>query len=154
MAGSDPQALWDAVDRYFNTALIPRDPALDAALERSRAAGLPAIAVAENQGRLLNLLATLIGAWRILEVGTLGGYSAIWLARALPADGRLVSLEIDPTHTEVARANLAAAGLSDRPRFGSAARSTSCRRCKARRPSTSPSSTRTSRPIPTTSPSP
>ena len=114
MAGSDPQALWDAVDRYFNTALIPRDPALDAALERSRAAGLPAIAVAENQGRLLNLLATLIGARRILEVGTLGGYSAIWLARALPADGRLVSLEIDPTHTEVARANLAAAGLSDR----------------------------------------
>ncbi len=114
MASSDSRALWDAVDGYFNTALIPRDPALQGALERSREAGLPSIAVAENQGRLLNLLASLMGARRILEVGTLGGYSAIWLARALPADGRLVSLEIDPRHAEVARANLAAAGLADR----------------------------------------
>jgi predicted O-methyltransferase YrrM len=110
-ASQDP---WDAVDHYFNAALIPTDPALDAALERSAAAGLPAIAVAANQGKLLHLLAKLIGARRLLEVGTLGGYSAIWLARALPKDGRLVSLEIDPKHAEVARANLAAAGLSDR----------------------------------------
>ncbi len=110
----DRQGLWDAVDGYFNAALIPPDPALDGALERSRAAGLPAIAVAANQGRLLNLLASLIGARRILEVGTLGGYSAIWLARALPADGRLVTLEIDPRHAEVAMGNLAAAGLADR----------------------------------------
>ena len=109
-----PQDLWSAVDRYFNTALIPRDAALEQALDRSRAAGLPPIAVAENQGRLLNLLAALTGAKRILEVGTLGGYSTIWLAHALPEDGRLISLEIDPRHAEVARANIAAAGLADR----------------------------------------
>jgi predicted O-methyltransferase YrrM len=114
MAAPDPQSLWDAVDGYFNTALIPRDPALEGALERSRAAGLPSIAVAENQGRLLNLLAGLIGARRILEIGTLGGYSTVWMARALPGDGQLISLEIDPKHAEVARANLAAAGLADR----------------------------------------
>ncbi len=106
------QDRWDAVDHYFNAALIPADPALDGALERSRAAGLPAIAVAANQGKLLNLIATLMGARRILEVGTLGGYSTLWLARALPADGRLVSLEIDPKHADVARANLSAAGLA------------------------------------------
>lgn len=108
------QDLWDAVDGYFNTALIAPDRTLDDALARSAAAGLPAIAVAPNQGRLLNLIATLMGARRILEVGTLGGYSTIWLARALPKDGRLISLEIDPKHAEVARANLAAAGLDDR----------------------------------------
>jgi len=106
------QKLWDAVDEYFNTALIAPDPALDGALERSRSAGLPAIAVAPNQGRLLNLLASFLGAERILEIGALGGYSSLWLARALPSDGRLISLEIDPDHAEVARANLAAAGLA------------------------------------------
>jgi predicted O-methyltransferase YrrM len=111
---ADPQTLWTAVDAYFNTGLIPPDPALTSALERSRAAGLPSIAVAENQGRLLNLLASLIGAKRILEVGTLGGYSTIWMGRALPPNGRLISLEVDPKHVEVARANIAAAGLSDR----------------------------------------
>jgi predicted O-methyltransferase YrrM len=111
---SGAQALWDAVDGYFNAELIPPDAALDAAQARSRDAGLPAIAVAPNQGRLLNVIARLMGARRILEVGTLGGYSTIWLARALPADGRLVTLEIDLHHAEVARANLAAAGLADR----------------------------------------
>jgi predicted O-methyltransferase YrrM len=111
---TDPQALWTAVDAYFNGSLIPKDPALDAALDRSQAAGLPSIAVAENQGRLLNLLASLIGAQRILEIGTLGGYSTIWLGRALPPEGRLISLEVDPKHAEVARANISAAGLSDR----------------------------------------
>ncbi|MCE3290338.1 MAG: O-methyltransferase [Caulobacter sp.] len=105
------QPLWTAVDGYFNDSLGANDAALDHALATSRAEGLPAIAVAPNQGKLLNLLARSIGAKRILEVGTLGGYSTIWLARALPEGGRLVSLEIDPHHAEVARKNLAFAGL-------------------------------------------
>jgi predicted O-methyltransferase YrrM len=106
------QSLWSAIDGYFNGALAPPDPALNAALEASEAAGLPSIAVAANQGKLLMLLAQTLGARRILEVGTLGGYSTLWLARALPADGRLISLELDPKHAEVARANLQRAGLA------------------------------------------
>lgn len=106
------QELWSAVDRYLCDTLALSDPALEAALQASRAAGLPDIAVAPNQGKLLNLLARSMGATRILEIGTLAGYSTIWLARALPAGGRLVSLEIDPKHAEVAHANLARAGLS------------------------------------------
>jgi predicted O-methyltransferase YrrM len=109
-----PQTQWTAVDDYLCQALVPEDEALTAALAASDVAGLPRIAVAPNQGKLLNLLAASIGARRILEVGTLGGYSTIWLARALPADGKLVSLEIDSRHAEVARANLAHAGLADR----------------------------------------
>ena len=109
-----PQTQWTAVDDYFCEALVPEDEALTAALAASDAAGLPRIAVAPNQGKLLYLLALAAGARRILEVGTLGGYSTIWLARALPADGRLVSLEIDARHAEVARGNLARAGLADR----------------------------------------
>lgn len=105
---------WTSVDEYLNERLVERDPALDAALADSTAAGLPAIAVAPNQGKLLNLLARVRGARRILEVGTLGGYSAIWLGRALPADGRLVTLEVDPKHAQVAEKNLARAGLRDR----------------------------------------
>ena len=105
---------WRAVDDYFNGALIPADPVLDAATRLSAAEGLPDIAVAPNQGRLLNLIARINGARRILEVGTLGGYSTTWLARALPEDGVLISLEIDPHHAEVARANLKSAGLSER----------------------------------------
>jgi predicted O-methyltransferase YrrM len=108
------QQLWTAVDEYFNSALIPTDPALEGALALSDAEGLPSIAVAPNQGRLLNLIARVHGARRILEVGTLGGYSAIWLARALPEGGRLITLELDPHHAEVARANLQTAGLGDR----------------------------------------
>jgi len=108
------QELWTAVDAYLVDALLAPDPALDAALERSREAGLPEIAVAPNQGKLLHLLARIAGARRILEVGTLGGYSTIWLARALPADGHLVTLELDPKHAEVARSNLDAAGVGDR----------------------------------------
>ena len=107
------QQVWNAVDQVFNNALIGEDPVLEAALAASRAAGLPAIAVAPNQGKMLQLMARMVGAARILEVGTLGGYSAIWLARALPPGGRLVTLEIDPKHAEVARANLAAAGLTE-----------------------------------------
>ena len=106
------QTLWTTVDQYFNRQLLEDDPVLTAALEASAAAGLPAIAVAANQGKMLHLMAKMAGARRILEVGTLGGYSTIWLARALPAGGRLVSLELDPTHAETARANLAHAGLS------------------------------------------
>ncbi|MFJ9442076.1 O-methyltransferase [Kitasatospora sp. NPDC101235] len=106
------QPTWDAVDAYFSEQLVGPDPALEAATAAADAAGLPKIAVAPNQGKLLHLLALTQGAKRILEVGTLGGYSAIWLARALPADGTLLTLELDPRHAEVARGNLAAAGLA------------------------------------------
>ena len=106
------QALWTKVDQYLNEALVGQDAALDAAAEASAAAGLPAIAVAPNQGKMLHLLALAMGARRILEVGSLGGYSTIWLARALPAEGRLISLEIDPKHAAVASANLQRAGLA------------------------------------------
>ena len=105
---------WNDVDDYVTRTLNLTDPALDAALESSAAAGLPPIAVSAPQGKLLQLLALTRGARRILEIGTLGGFSTIGLARALPADGRLVSLEYDPAHAEVARANIAAAGLADR----------------------------------------
>ncbi len=102
---------WEAVDQYLADALIGDDPALDAALAASDEAGLPAIAVSPLQGKLLHLLARMQDARAILEIGTLGGYSTIWLARALPADGRLVSLEFEPRYAEVARANVARAGL-------------------------------------------
>ena len=104
-------ALWTAVDEYITHMLAPPDPVLDAALEASSATGLPAIQVTPNQGKLLHLLARLHGARRILEIGTLGGYSTIWLARALPADGRLITLEADPRHADIARANISRAGL-------------------------------------------
>jgi len=102
---------WTAVDRYLNALFVPPDPVLDAALAASAAAGLPPINVTPNQGKLLQILARLAGARNILEIGTLGGYSTIWLARALPADGRLVTLESEPKHAEVARGNLARAGV-------------------------------------------
>jgi predicted O-methyltransferase YrrM len=107
------QAQWTEVDDYFAELFVPPDPVLDAALAASDAAGLPAINVAPNQGKLLMLFARMKGARRILEIGTLGGYSTIWLARALPPDGRLVTLEADAHYAEVARANIARAGLSD-----------------------------------------
>ena len=106
------QEQWTAVDAYLTGLLVPSDPALDAALQASAAAGLPPIHVAPNQGKLLHLLARLQGARAILELGTLGGYSTIWLARALPPGGRLITLEADPRHAEVARANIARAGLA------------------------------------------
>lgn len=105
------QDLWTAVDRYVSGLLSPHDPALDAALKASAAAGLPEIQVSTNLGKLLHLLARIRGARAILEIGTLGGYSTIWMARALPKDGRLITLELDPKHAEVARANIARAGL-------------------------------------------
>src|SRR5258705_2526402 len=107
----DGQEVWTAVDRYFADLLSPPDAALDAALKASVAAGLPEIQVSANQGKLLHLLARLQGARSILEIGTLGGYSTIWLGRALPKDGRLVTLEAEPKHAEVARASIARAGL-------------------------------------------
>jgi predicted O-methyltransferase YrrM len=105
------QEIWTAVDRYIAGLLEPSDSALDAALAASAAAGLPSINVTQNQGKLLQLLAKIQGARNILEMGTLGGYSTIWLARALPAGGRLITLEFDPKHAEVARANIIRAGL-------------------------------------------
>jgi predicted O-methyltransferase YrrM len=108
------EELWTAVDRYFSGLLVSADPTLDEVLAASAAAGLPAINVSPVQGKLLHLLARAIGARNVLEIGTLGGYSTIWLARALPEGGRVISLEADPRHAEVARANIARAGLNDR----------------------------------------
>jgi predicted O-methyltransferase YrrM len=105
---------WAAVDRYLNEVFVGPDPALDAALEASDAAGLPAHHVSASQGKLLSLLARAIRARSILEIGTLAGYSTIWLARGLAVGGRLVTLEADPRHAEIARANIARAGLADR----------------------------------------
>ncbi|GGZ11224.1 O-methyltransferase [Streptomyces poonensis] len=110
MSSSDPR-LWNDVDAYFTTLLSPEDEALTAALRDSDAAGLPHINVAPNQGKLLHLLALVQGARRILEIGTLGGYSTIWLGRALPGDGRLISFEYDARHADVARRNIERAGL-------------------------------------------
>jgi predicted O-methyltransferase YrrM len=105
---------WQDVDAWLAERLVGTDEALDAALEAGRAAGLPDIAVAPLQGKLLALLAQMVGARAVLEIGTLGGYSTIWLARALPDDGRLVSLELDPAYAEVARENVERAGLGAR----------------------------------------
>ena len=105
--------LWTAVDRYACDLLVPTDPVLDAALADSAAAGLPAIGVTPNQGMLLSLLVQLSSARALLEVGTLGGYSAIWLARGMGPGGRLVTLEVEPLHAEVATRNIARAGLSE-----------------------------------------
>lgn len=104
---------WTAVDRYISDLLVPPDPALDGALEASEAAGLPRIAVSPPQGKLLQILARLMGAKNILEIGTLAGYSTIWLARALQPGGSLITLEADPKHAEVARANFRRAKLED-----------------------------------------
>jgi predicted O-methyltransferase YrrM len=105
---------WSEVDQYFTDLLVRPDPALAAALEASDAAGLPQINVADNQGKFLMLMAQAQGARNILEIGTLGGYSTIWLARALPPEGRLVTLEAVPTHAKVARENIDRAGVGDR----------------------------------------
>jgi predicted O-methyltransferase YrrM len=106
-------AQWTAVDQYLADLLISADAALDAALKASAAAGLPSIQVSPAQGKMLHLVALSIGARKILELGTLGGYSTIWMARALPASGRLITLEADPKHAEVAKANIARAGLAN-----------------------------------------
>jgi predicted O-methyltransferase YrrM len=107
-----PEQVWVAVEHYIDGLLMPADPILGAALEDSAEAGLPDIAVTPGQGKLLYLMAKMQGARKILEIGTLGGYSTIWLGRALPADGLLVTLEAEREHFEVARKNLARAGLA------------------------------------------
>ncbi|HEY4047643.1 MAG TPA: O-methyltransferase [Acidobacteriaceae bacterium] len=108
------QELWTSVDRYIADSLNASDPVLDACLAAAAAANLPSINVSPPQGKLLFLLAQFIGARNMLEVGTLGGYSTIWLARALPTGGRVITLEADPNHAEVAAANFARAGLENR----------------------------------------
>ena len=108
------EKIWNDVDAYFEERFVPSDDALTMALVDSAAAGLPAISVTASQGKLLQLLAGICHARRILEIGTLGGYSAIWMVRALPPDGSLISLEIDPGHAEVARRNLERALVADR----------------------------------------
>ncbi|HEX4047518.1 MAG TPA: O-methyltransferase [Elusimicrobiota bacterium] len=107
------QELWSAVDQYVVERLAPRDEDLEAAQKASADAGLPPISVSAAQGKLLSLYATMIGARRILEIGTLGGYSTLWMGWALPVGGSIVTLEADPKHAEVARANIARAGLAD-----------------------------------------
>lgn len=106
------QQAWSDVDAYIVERLIPSDASLDGALEANKAAGLPPIDVSPAQGKFLHLVARMIGARRVLEIGALGGYSTIWLARALPADGLVVTLEALPEHAEVARRNLERAGLA------------------------------------------
>ena len=106
------QELWSAVDQYVAGLLVPADPVLDAVLQSSAAAGLPPIQVSPLQAKQLHLLARIQGARNILEIGTLGGYSTIWMARALPPGGRLLTLEADAKHAEVARANFARANLA------------------------------------------
>lgn len=105
------QSLWTAVDRYFGDLLAPHDSALEAAVRANRAARLPAIDVSPVQGKFLHVLVQMTQAKRVLEIGTLGGYSTIWMARALPPGGRIVSLEFEPRHAEIARANLRCAGM-------------------------------------------
>ena len=109
---STEKQLWTAVDEYTTDLLFPADPILDAALAAGAAAGLPSISVSPSQGKLLMLLARISGATRILEIGTLAGYSTIWMARALPPTGRLITLEFDPKHARVAQANIAHAGFA------------------------------------------
>src|SRR5271166_3861535 len=107
------QAVWTQVDNYFGDLLVHADNTLDDALLANERAGLPQIDVTRLQGKFLEFLVRISGARCILEIGTLGGYSTIWLARALPDDGRIVSLELDPHHAEVARTNLENAGVLD-----------------------------------------
>jgi len=112
MSNERPNELFTSIDAYIAQNLIPSDPALDVALKANAEAGLPAIDVSPTQGKFLHLITKIKGARRILEVGTLGGYSTIWLARALPSDGKLITLELDPKHADIAAKNIARAGLT------------------------------------------
>ncbi len=108
------QEVWTQVDKYYGDLLAPADAILDAVLAANVKAGLPAIGVSRLQGKFLEVLVRICGARRVLEIGTLGGYSTIWMARALPGTGRVVTLEFNPHHAEVAQANLRSAGVADR----------------------------------------
>jgi predicted O-methyltransferase YrrM len=108
------QNLWTTADEYINQLLVPGDPALDEVVRASEAAGLPAIQVSPSQGKFLHILARILGAKKVLEIGTLGGYSTIWMARALPADGKVITLELSAKHAAVARKNFQQAGLADK----------------------------------------
>ena len=114
MEKSPPRETWVAVEEYIAENLIPHDDALDAAREANVAANLPAIDVTPAEGKLLHMFALLVGARRILEIGTLGGYSTLWMARALPPGGRVVTLELEPRHAGIAKANLERAGVADK----------------------------------------
>jgi predicted O-methyltransferase YrrM len=107
------EAIWKAVDHYAVASLLPEDPALEAVLKANKVAGLPEIDVSPAQGALLNVLVRMHGARKILEIGTLGGYSTIWMARALPEGGRLITIEYDPHHARTAQANIVRAGFGD-----------------------------------------
>ena len=107
------QELWTAVDTYIKEKMVPADAVLSQALQNAKDAQLPPIAVSPTQGKQLHLMARMCGARKILEIGTLGGYSTIWLARALPAGGRVITLELDPKHAAVARKNFELAGVSN-----------------------------------------
>jgi predicted O-methyltransferase YrrM len=111
---SGPPEIWTSVDRLLGDLLLPDDPVIEAAIAANAAAGLPPHDVAPNQGRLLELITRIRGARRVLELGTLGGCSTIWLARGVPEDGRVVTIELDPGFADVARANLDHAGVGDR----------------------------------------
>lgn len=106
--------IWDKVDQYIEERLIQHDPILEKVLNENKEAGLPAYDVSPTQGKLLNLLVRMREAKRILEIGTLGGYSTIWMARALPPNGKLITLELDPHHARVAEANLSLASVKDK----------------------------------------
>jgi predicted O-methyltransferase YrrM len=108
------QDVWEAVENYFDKVLVAQDSALEDALAAAAAEKLPAIQVSSGQGKLLHLLARILGARKILEIGTLGGYSTIWMARALPEGGRLITLEAEPKHADVARKNFARAGVENK----------------------------------------
>jgi len=110
----EQQTVWRQVDRYFEERIIERDPILEQVLHENRKAGLPAIDVTPLQGKLLHLLVMMHGSRRILEIGTLGGYSTIWMARALPPDGKIVTLELEPRHAKVAEQNLILANVKDK----------------------------------------
>ena len=114
--------LWTDVDQYFSDKLLPKDPILESAAEAAEKAGLPPIAISPNQGKFLQLLSQIIGAQSILELGTLAGYSTIWLARGMRPGGRLITVEVDPKHADVAKSNISRAGLKDavEVRLGSA----------------------------------
>ena len=150
------RTLWDQVDAYLVETFVPPDPSFAEALAASAAAGLPAIQVSPPQGRLLEMLARLIRARNILEIGTLGGYSTLWLARGLEPGGRIVTLELEPKHAEVARASFIRAGRAGVIELHVGGRSRPCPGSSASGParSISASSTRTRRTSPSTSTGP